>query len=224
MGFIFGQEGPGHKRPRRKRDRAIPGPGLRYNSHTMISKPRSIPGQFLLPLLVALACFLPGSRAAAQSGTAAFDEYLVKGSLLINISKFVKWPAVALPETPRIFTIGVLGMNPFADRLDELARAGQIQGRRVRVVHFKGLEEVEGCQLVFVSVSETRRLDSILPALHARHILTVSDIRGFMDRGGMVGLIVANNRVQFEINEAAARSGGLKFSSQVLRLAHRVVQ
>jgi hypothetical protein len=180
--------------------------------------------------MLLLAILLPvlgtPSHLCAQAGYAAsvaLDEYLVKGSLLINIPKFVTWPASALPPTRQPLVVGVLGMNPFSDMLDDLAKAGQIQGRRIEVRYFKKVADVKGCHILYVSVSEGRRIPAVLSALKGQRVLTVSDIRDFVQKGGMVGLVVMDNRVQFDINQAAFRRAGLKVGSQLLQLAHQVV-
>lgn len=49
--------------------------------------------------------------------------------------------------------------------------------------------------------------------------LTISDIEGFAERGGVIGFIALENKIHFAINVDAAERMGLKISSQLLRLA-----
>jgi len=42
------------------------------------------------------------------------------------------------------------------------------------------------------------------------------------DAGGMIGLVVNDSRVQFEINVRAAQRANLKLSAQLLKLSQRV--
>jgi hypothetical protein len=48
-------------------------------------------------------------------------------------------------------------------------------------------------------------------------LLTIGDT-GFIDRGGMVGLVTENNRVVMEFNVESARQAGLRIPAQVLAL------
>ncbi len=54
-------------------------------------------------------------------------------------------------------------------------------------------------------------------------VLTVSDIDGFAEQGGIIGLSLNGERVEFTVNLRAARQAGIKLNSQLLRLG-RVVQ
>ena len=69
-----------------------------------------------------------------------------------------------------------------------------------------------------ISASEEARLEAILAELPNGPILTVADIPRFAERGGMIGLVVANRRVQFEVNALAAERAGLVLGSQLMRL------
>jgi hypothetical protein len=182
--------------------------------------------KILLGGLLAAAIIVSAGSPRAQTAHAAggaMDEYLVKGAFVLNFAKFVEWPSFCFSATEKHFTVGILGMNPFADILSNLARDKEIQGRRIRVQTYKTIEEVEDCQMLFIGVSESRRLKETLEALKGRGVLTISDIRGFVDGGGMIGLVVVDNRVQFEINEMTSRREKVKFSAQLLKLAKRVI-
>jgi hypothetical protein len=77
--------------------------------------------------------------------------------------------------------------------------------------------------MVFVSESETERLDSLLPLFAlTRGLLTVSDISDFSKRGGMIELLLEGNKVRFAINLTSAREAGLEVSSKLLQLATRI--
>ena len=53
-------------------------------------------------------------------------------------------------------------------------------------------------------------------------ILTVSDMPGFLQRGGMIQFVAEDKRVRFQINAAAAQHVGLALSSELLRVAASV--
>jgi len=47
-------------------------------------------------------------------------------------------------------------------------------------------------------------------------------MEGFTSAGGMINLVMQDNKVSFDINLKSARLAGLKISSQLLRLANTV--
>ena len=51
------------------------------------------------------------------------------------------------------------------------------------------------------------------------NVLTVGDMDGFSQAGGIINFISVDSKIHFEINVDAAQSVGVKISSQLLKLA-----
>jgi hypothetical protein len=189
---------------------------------------RRTPGRFLksaAALLLVLCALLPalsvcGSALPAEA--AANSEYQVKAAFLYNFMKFVDWPSDGL-GTPGTVTLGILGKDPFGEALDEV-RGKTVKGRRVVVVHLRGIDELKECDLLYICASERGRLSQILRTAQNARVLTVADQDGFCQAGGMINLVFVKNRVGFEVNVAAAGRGRLRVSSQLLKLARLVLE
>jgi hypothetical protein len=54
-------------------------------------------------------------------------------------------------------------------------------------------------------------------------VLTIGEIPGFAKRGGIINLVLEDNKVHFEVNVEAAKEADLNISSRLLALA-RIVQ
>ena len=65
-------------------------------------------------------------------------------------------------------------------------------------------------------------MPQIIASLQGASVLTVGDLDGFLDEGGMIQFLTENDRVRFAINANAAGRAKLKISSKLLSLA-RVV-
>jgi hypothetical protein len=174
---------------------------------------------------VLLACAIPAFAAAAGSeAERTLTEFDVKAAYLYNFARFVEWPAqagagagVAPP-----FVVAVLGDDPFGSTLDETL-AGKAIGERPFVVRRVSTPEAAaGAQIVFVSASERSRLPHVLRVLEQAGALTVSDLPGFAERGGMIGFRKEGRKVRFDINPGSAERAGLTLSSQLLKLARIV--
>jgi len=63
----------------------------------------------------------------------------------------------------------------------------------------------------------------ILRGLALRGVLTVSDIEGFAEAGGCIGLVTEDERVRFDINQASLQRDSLRASSQLLRLGRNLI-
>jgi hypothetical protein len=55
-----------------------------------------------------------------------------------------------------------------------------------------------------------------------RGVLTVGEGVPFVREGGMIGFVIDNRRVRFDINQAAVEAAGLKMSSKLLSVAREV--
>lgn len=165
--------------------------------------------------LIALTVVLGPLHAFAQSRPA---EYSVKAVYMFNFGKFTEWPSASI-ATASVFSICVLGQDPFGEVLDNTLAGEMLKGKRTAARRIALATEAAGCQILFIGNSEERNLRQILAAIEKTPVLTVSDIGDFAQRGGMVQFVLEERRVRFEVNVGAARNAGLTLSSELLRVA-----
>jgi hypothetical protein len=170
----------------------------------------------LIVLLVAASQTSP-LPAEEQAG-----EYQVKAAFIHNFIKYVEFPEGGERQAGT-FQICVLGKNPFGEAFAPYVNKN-IQGRKLLVKAIQRVEDAKGCQLLFISSSERRKVPLIMQGLQGLPILTVRDFDGFSAAGGMIELVPLRNRVGFIINLAVAKESRLKISSQLLKLAQRVIE
>lgn len=167
-------------------------------------------------LLALVLLFFGQLEAYAQAG--ATPEYQVKAVFLFNFAQFVSWPSQNSSDAP--FLIGILGDDPFGSYLDETVRGEQVNNRGLTIQRFRrGSSEVRNCKILFISQSERDRASQIISNLKGRNILTVSDIDGFADLGGMIQFFTERNKIRMRINLDAVKAANLKISSKLLRVA-----
>ena len=147
-----------------------------------------------------------------------YEEYKVKAAFLYKFTKFIEWPANVFKGADDPILLCILGNDPFGDALNSL-NDKTVGGRKIAVKTSSDPESVNGCHIIFVSESEREILSTILKAVKNRHALTVGDMQGFAEAGGVINFFMADNNVRFEINVDAAQREGLTISSQLLKLA-----
>jgi hypothetical protein len=173
-------------------------------------------------LSVVVTGLLLSGIAHAASQVAPRHDDRIKAEFLSNLTEFVNWPSAAYADIDAPLVIGVLGDDSIGSYLDDAVRGKHVRSRRLTVQRFRRLEDVRACQLLFVSRSEGKNLESTLSTLKRTDILTVSDADGFAARGGMIQLASDRGRIRLKINVDAARAAGLVISSKVLRSAEIV--
>ncbi len=161
-----------------------------------------------------LVCVPAFSGIAGQPST----EYRIKAAFLYNFTSFVTWPDDLAGESE--FTLCVFGHDPFGELLDKLA-GKSVKNTQLVVRRLESLALLDECKLVFISDMPDDQLGAALALLHDLPVLTVSDIRGFTELGGIIEFRIIENKVRFDININAAESSGLSISSKLLSLATR---
>ena len=149
-------------------------------------------------------------------------ESQVKAAYLFNFGKFVRWQPDQAPNSGS-FDICILGDDTFGKTLDATVAGESIDGKTIAI---KRLSAIEGarCNILFVASSEEDRLAPILAAAQRLGMLTVSDMPHFAERGGMIGFVTQKDRIRFEVNRASAMRSNLSLSSELLKVATRVIE
>lgn len=151
----------------------------------------------------------------------------IEAAYLYNFGKFIEWPSASFKTNEAPFVIGVLGEDPFGDILDSTVSSKTLQGhaikiRRLRWNHADRSALVK-CHILYICRSEQARLREILAAIHGDPVLAVSSLRDFASLGGMIGLVLEDGHIVFEVNLSALHKSTLKTSSKLLNLA-RIVE
>jgi hypothetical protein len=169
---------------------------------------------------VTAALLLAAGPAAAQTVRAAASD--VEAVFLFNFAQFVDWPPESFPDSQAELVIGILGDDPFGPFLDETVRGEIVHGRPFKIRRYRRVDEIKDCHILFISRSETNRLEDILAALKDRPILTVSDDDDSAPHGGIIRFILDRSRIRLRINLEAAQATRLTLSSKLLRSAELV--
>ncbi len=179
----------------------------------------------ILPLILAL------SAHAIDNESERREEYKLKAAFLYNFMKFTDWPKEKTADSNSI-TVGILGNNPFGKSFDPL-KDKRLKEKKVTIQYFKSFEEINQtaekietlskCHVLFVCLSETKHLNEIIKSVKGHSVLTVGDMKDFLESGGMINFLMENEKVRFEIHNAAARKEKLEIRSKLLRLAKRTI-
>ena len=164
-------------------------------------------------LLISLQLFLLLSYSALIHAE-QLSEYRLKVAFLYNFATYTEWPE--LPN--QVLMVCIYGDDPFGEHLQHL-RHKKANERELSVLHTTNLEDLQTCQMVFISRSAIGNLGEIIDLLSAKPVLTVADTPGSSQQGVMLTMTLKDGKVVFEANLASAKKNGLRLSSQLLRFA-----
>jgi hypothetical protein len=158
---------------------------------------------------------------------AAPDEHDLQLAYLFNLARFVVWQDASPADG---ITLCLSGANPFGSRLRQL-EGRLVHDRPLRIRRIVQIEPADGagwngCNLLYIAASERQRLPRLLDALATpagRGVLTVSDLPGFVQSGGMVQFFRDGDHLRFAINPERIDQAGLSLRSQLRQMARSPV-
>lgn len=168
-----------------------------------------------------LASLLAWAGVAAAQTPLPLTEAQARAAFVLNFARFVEWPASTFATRESPVVACVHGRDAVAAALFAL-ESRPVQGRALKVRRITATDDWPGCHVVFVGETDERRALPLLRAMAGQPVLTVSDGERFIDIGGAIGLVQADDRLQFEVNRRSLEQHQLKASANLLRLARNL--
>jgi hypothetical protein len=165
-----------------------------------------------------MTLFLAAHISTSFAQTASSEQELTL-VFLYNFLKFTEWPN---PAASNEMVFCVTSNATFGPELEAIS-GRTAQNKPVRVKHLDLGENITDCHLLYLPQEEkSMRIRAWLKNTENLPILLVSNIGDFLDMGGMITLVDADNRLQFEVDLDHVKRVGLKLNSQLLKIAREV--
>lgn len=172
-------------------------------------------------LLASLGSLFAGRGAAEQAATST--EYALKAAFLFHFAQFVEWPEGTFHDAASPLVYCTVGTDPFRGELETALKGKTLGARGFEVRHLKGAQEGQGCHLLFIGEEQKRQVAATAAQLRSAPVLLVGESEGFTKDGGMIGFMLEENKVRFEVNLEASQKAGLKINARLLALAKTVI-
>lgn len=166
-----------------------------------------------------LTGLLAGASAWAADPPSAAPEYQLKAVYLYHLANFVIWPDTAFSGDDDPFYICILGTDPFRVYLDTTIDNETAKNREIRLSRLTGMDIGKKCHILFISNSEAGRVKQHLNAAAGQTLLTVADMKGFVEHGGMVQFYNERNKVRLKICPQRLKTASLEADANLLRIA-----
>ncbi len=155
------------------------------------------------------------SQIPALSLANNINEYTIKAAFIYNFARFTEWP-----DESNELRVCVYGEDPFGSSIDKI-NGKQSNGRTIKVIRTRSIEEVKSCHIAFLNIipPERRLFARALQEIEGANVLTISDAKGVIDFGVMIGLKIDKNKVAFDVNHTITKASDIEISAKLLRLA-----
>lgn len=182
------------------------------------------------------------------------SEYDFKAAFIYNFAKFVEWSENGKDSDSKTshnknksddFIICILGDNPFGESFKPVLDK-KLDSKKIRLVELESFQKFRGSyrttaeavkayqskhadvliqsHFLFLCDSEKVFLDDLLALFRGHAIVTIGDMQDFAKKGGMIGFVLHDNKIRFEVNLVAARKEKINIRSQLLQIAKQVYQ
>lgn len=174
-----------------------------------------MPKNLLYILILFTAVLCSSSSSYEQRNT---KEYELKAAFIYNFTKYLE-----LNNNSPTFVIGVLGNSPIIEPLENYSINKKIDDKKIEIVKLLNTSEIKNCQIVFMPefVSFTI-IQDFLNLENSKKTLVITEKIGALEAGSSINFLIIDNKIKFEINQAALNKNNIKASSQLLKLAVRI--
>lgn len=135
---------------------------------------------------------------------------------IFSFTRYIVWPEA---YSTGDFEILVLGDSPIIDDLKALSQSKKVGDRSIKVTKIKTVAEIRKANILFVSSGRAAEIDAIVSKVNTQSILVVTEEPGLAAKGSNINFVVKDNKLAFELNQAALTKQNLKASMELSRLA-----
>lgn len=174
-------------------------------------------------IILFLVALLQSNIARSEENNSL--EIKVKAAYLYNFLRFVEWPE----KNSSISNICVFGVKKdYQSAFSSMVSISK-KTKKIKIDFFnidENINKLSSCQIIFVTEKASDKSKTLIEHLKSEgdnHSLTVGESYDFINKGGMINFVRIKDKIRFEINQDATNNAGLKISSQVLRIAERVI-
>ncbi len=143
----------------------------------------------------------------------------LKAAFIYNFAKFTEWPADVAPAAGP-FVMCVLGDAAVGEALERTVKARMVAGHSIAVSYTMPAGP-QGCHILYVAGLPARQAAQVVAELRDVPVLTISDVEGFTELGGIVQLFFEHGQLRFGIDYESAKRAWLQISSSLFALARR---
>lgn len=144
----------------------------------------------------------------------------IKTAFIYNFAKYTHWPESGADGSKMSsFVICIPKQSLFTSYFRELS-ARDIRGVPIYIREIILNKRESGCQMLFIPVNSEKEFELSNSYWRSQAILLVSEKPGLVD----INVYPEEDKVGFDVKTVRAGKHGIQFSSQLLKLALKVIQ
>ena len=157
--------------------------------------------------------------SCVSSSFAQTTNYQVHSLFVLNIARYSTWPTHGSE-----FTITVYGKSKMYDELAKQVVGKNINGATIKIVQADDITQIGTPQILFLAEGKSSQLNDILKATEGKSIMVIAEREGLFKKGaGFSFIIMENNTLRYDINNAELEKRQIKVSKNLTTLANSII-
>lgn len=173
-------------------------------------------------MAAAIALFALPSTTVFASGQAPVRSVELKSVYIFNFIRFTDWPANSPATNATGVRLNVLYDQKLHDILQTISEKPAARQLGLKLLSCKEIDCLRASSALFIGEPDRGHFDQLLKLVEGAPVLTISDIPGFAEQGGMIEIKYHNEKLTFIVNLQAVKRAGLYISAQLLQLGEIV--
>jgi hypothetical protein len=142
-------------------------------------------------------------------------ERRLEAVFLGRFASYIEWPATSRNR----FVITLIDENPFGAMLEAIYKDKQIHGKQIDIRYVTRVRDIGKTDLLFITLDTVTARQEAIDYAQKNNILTISESKGFAERGGIIQLNFVGQKAQIKINHDAAVKSGVRIGAPLLSIA-----
>ena len=134
-------------------------------------------------------------------------EDKLKSIIVGKIAKFINWETSESNITTTL---------PY---VEVIHKGKKINNKKIRIEYINNIENLKFTNILYISKATSAELSSIFNYIYEKNILTISDLRGFAQKGGIIQIYSLSQKLKLNINLKKAHKENIKIKASLLRVA-----
>lgn len=142
------------------------------------------------------------------------SEDQIKAVIVGKVAKFIKWE----DKQSENFVITILN-NPFEKLFENIYKDKKIHSKNVEIKYIDNIDDLSFTNILYIPKMNTEKLKQILKKIENKNILTISDMRNFAIKGGIIQVNFHSQLAKLKINLAGASKENLQIKASLLSIS-----
>ena len=157
-------------------------------------------------------------QAAAPSAEAPVQPK-IEATLIYDFLKYTSWPKPDSGGAKSGLKVCIMG-NDAADKYIYPLQNQTAQRLTIGIMQIDTLLDKDGCDMLLIHQGQERAVADALKAIKGKPILTVSDMEGFSEVGGMVEMLMGKDgRLHLYVSRDALAAAKLNVNPRLINLS-----